>query len=149
MFKSSQWALGCMFLATSLNIVAVESETEAQGIQQVEATERAFAATMADRDFEAFTSFLSVEAIFFAGEKPLNGKQEIADAWKPFFQEPGAPFSWEPKTVVVLDSGNLALSSGPVLDPEGQQVGAFNSIWRLDADGKWRIIFDKGSDFCK
>jgi hypothetical protein len=62
--------------------------------------------------------------------------------------KPGAPFSWEPKTVVVLDSGTLALSSGPVLDPGGKHVGTFNSIWRLGPDGQWQIIFDKGSDVC-
>ena len=104
---------------------------------------------MVDRDFEAFTSFLADETIFFSGETPLRGKQQVADAWKPFFQEPQAPFSWAPVTVVVLDSGTLALSAGPVKDPDGSQVGAFNSIWRLEPDGTWQIIFDKGSNTCE
>ena len=116
--------------------------------QQVENTERAFAATMADRDHESFTSFLSDEAVFFSGETPLRGKQQVADAWKAYFEEPEAPFSWEPQQVEVLDSGTLALSSGPVSDPGGKMVARFTSIWRLEASGNWRIIFDKGNRAC-
>ena len=148
MFKLRRLTLACTILVMTLTVAAQEPDS-AQLIQQVGDTERAFAATMADRDFDAFTSFLSDEAIFFAGEKPLNGKQQIATAWEPFFQDPVAPFSWEPRTVVVLDSGTLALSSGPVFDPGGKQVATFNSIWRLGADARWQIIFDKGNDVCK
>jgi ketosteroid isomerase-like protein len=68
----------------------------------------------------------------------------VAAAWKPFFDGPQAPFSWEPEVVQVLDSGTLAISFGPVRNPEGATVGTFNSVWRLDPDGQWRIIFDKG-----
>jgi ketosteroid isomerase-like protein len=115
----------------------------------VKETERAFAATMANRDFEKFKSFLSEDAIFFSGETPLRGKQQIADAWEGFFKESSAPFSWEPENVEVLESGSLAWSTGPVYDPEGNVVARFNSVWRLDASQQWRIIFDKGSDVCR
>ena len=53
-----------------------------------------------------------------------------------------------PAIVVVLDSGTLALSSGPVFDPAGQQVATFTSIWRREAKGVWRIVFDKGNQVC-
>jgi len=59
-----------------------------------------------------------------------------------------APFSWEPERVEVLESGNLAMSMGPVFDNEGKQIATFSSIWRRDKSGKWRIIFDKGNDIC-
>jgi len=111
---------------------------------RVRATEIAFAKSMADRDHKAFTSFLSDETIFFADLVPLRGKQAVSDAWAPFFEGPQAPFSWEPEVVEVLDSGTLAISSGPVKDPEGNRVGTFNSVWRLEASGEWKIIFDKG-----
>ena len=129
------------------SVIAQETDL-AQLQQQVEDTERAFATTMADRDHEAFKTFLSEETIFFAGESPLRGSQQVADAWEPYFRETEAPFSWEPETVVVLDSGTLALSSGPVRDPAGHTVATFNSIWRLDSQGRWKIVFDKGSRVC-
>lgn len=116
--------------------------------QQVADTERAFARTMADRDFAAFRSFLSAEAVFFAGETPLRGAARVSETWRPYFDAPDAPFSWSPETVVVLDSGTLALSSGPVFDPAGQRVATFNSVWRREADGRWLIVFDKGSPHC-
>ena len=117
--------------------------------QQVEDTESAFARTMSERDFEGFQSFLADEAVFFSGDAPLVGKQAVAEAWQPFYQGESPPFSWAPEIVVVLESGTLALSSGPVFDPAGQRVATFNSIWRLGADGQWRIIFDKGSRDCE
>jgi ketosteroid isomerase-like protein len=112
---------------------------------EVEAREIAFAKTMADRDFEAFLSFVSPEAIFFNGNEPLRGRDAVLKAWARFFDGPEAPFSWHPDVVEVLDSGALALSSGPVRSPAGEAVSRFNSIWRKDADGQWRVVFDKGS----
>jgi ketosteroid isomerase-like protein len=116
--------------------------------QQVADTERAFARTMADRNHAAFTSFLADDTIFFTSRAPLRGKQEVADFWKKFYEGPAAPFSWEPETVEVLDSGTLALSAGPVRDPQGKLVATFTSIWRLEAPGTWKIIFDKGNEVC-
>ncbi|MDX2427303.1 MAG: nuclear transport factor 2 family protein [Xanthomonadales bacterium] len=116
--------------------------------QTVEETERAFADTMAQRDFEKFKSFLAAEAVFFSGETALRGKQQIADAWEAYFKEPQAPFSWEPKSVEVLESGTLAWSTGPVYDSEGKVIATFNSVWQLDASHQWRIIFDKGNAAC-
>lgn len=112
--------------------------------QQVADTERAFAKTMADRDHAAFTSFLSEETVFFTGPKPLRGKTAVAAAWKRFYEPARAPFAWAPEQVQVLDSGALAISSGPVFDPQGKKVASFTSIWRLEAPGIWRIVFDKG-----
>jgi ketosteroid isomerase-like protein len=116
--------------------------------RQVADTERAFAKTMADRNHAAFAAFLSDETIFFTGPKPLHGKEEVAAAWKRFYERPDPPFSWEPDTVEVLASGTLAISSGPVRNPAGKLVATFTSIWRQEAPGVWRIVFDKGNDAC-
>lgn len=113
--------------------------------EQVRATEKAFAATMAARDLAAFGRFLSDETVFFTGPTPLRGKAAVIDFWKRFYEKPQAPFSWEPGVVQVLDSGTLALSSGPVRDAKGEPAGTFTSIWRQEAPGVWRIVFDKGN----
>lgn len=114
---------------------------------EVRATERAFAQTMADRDLAAFGGHIADETIFI-GASALRGRQAVVDAWSRFFEGDRAPFSWEPETVVVLASGTLALSSGPVRNPAGERVGTFNSVWRREADGVWRIVFDKGCPPC-
>lgn len=115
---------------------------------EVAATERAFAATMADRDHTAFASFLSAEAVFISDDEVLRGSTAVAEAWRPFFAAAEAPFSWRPESVEVLESGHLALSSGPVFAPSGERIGTFNSVWRRDSDGRWRIVFDKGCPPC-
>lgn len=113
--------------------------------RQVINAERSFAKSMADRDLEAFKHWLSEEAIFFGTDPPLRGKQAIVDHWSRFYESDEAPFSWNPDTVEVLSSSKLALSSGPVLDSKGNLTGLFNSIWRMESPGTWRVIFDKGS----
>jgi ketosteroid isomerase-like protein len=116
--------------------------------QQVLETERAFARSMAERDHAAFARFLSPEAVFFNGDTPLRGNEQIAAAWRQFFDGQIAPFSWEPEQVEVLDSGGLALTSGPVHDPQGTRIGTFTSIWRREGADQWRIVFDKGNAAC-
>lgn len=106
--------------------------------------ETAFAATMADRDLDAFASFLDEETVFFTGPTELRGAEAVTEAWAPFFATETAPFSWRPVVVSVLDSGTLGLTSGPVFDPEGNRIGTFNSIWRRNPEGVWRIVFDRG-----
>ena len=116
--------------------------------RQVAATERGFARTMAERNRTAFAAFLADEAIFFTGPTPIRGKQAVTDAWKRFYEKPEAPFSWEPESVQVIDSGTLAISTGPVRDPSGKHFANFQSIWRQEAAGVWKIVFDRGERVC-
>ena len=142
----SQALLSCLVLLLAACSAPAGKPDLVQLKQQVTDTERAFAKSMADRDHAAFTSFLAEETLFYNSKGPLRGKQVVAEAWKPFYAEPQAPFSWEPAQVEVLESGTLAISTGPVRDPQGKVIASFNSIWRLEAPGRWRIIFDKGCD---
>ena len=106
--------------------------------------ESSFAASMAERNFDAFGSHVSPEAIFFGDTTVMRGKPAVLRSWRRFFEKPAPPFSWRPEVIEVLPSAKLALSSGPVFDPKGQQVGTFSSIWRRESDGSWKIVFDKG-----
>ncbi len=117
--------------------------------RQVEAVERAFARSMADRDFEAFKAFLSEEAVFLSGDEVRRGREAVAERWAAYFDEPEAPFSWEPGIVEVLDSGKLALSTGPVYGSNGNRFSTFTSVWRQEEPGVWRIVFDKGDRYCE
>jgi ketosteroid isomerase-like protein len=141
-------------LCISMFMLAVASAARPSNAdlkKQVADTERAFAATMKARDHAAFTSFLADEAVFFSGSGPgsvLRGREAVANAWRKFYEGAQAPFSWEPEEVEVVDSGTLAYSGGPVFDATGKRVGRFNSIWRLEAPGRWRVVFDRGDAPC-
>lgn len=137
-----------LLLWTLTNTRASDDGTDALE-QQVERTELAFAQTMANRDFEAFKTYLDPETVFFSGDEPMRGRAVVAERWQPYFESPAAPFSWRPESVQVLDSGHLAFSSGPVYDHSGKRIATFHSVWRRDSDSEWRIVFDKGSKFCE
>jgi ketosteroid isomerase-like protein len=139
------WLSGCAAEGPSHGHSYSKSEINAH--DEVVAAERAFAKTMADRDFKAFQSWLSSEAVFFTGSSVEHGPSQIETVWKPYFTGPAAPFSWVPDNVQVLPSGKLALSTGPVY-VQGQEVGRFNSVWRLESPHTWRIVFDKGEAVC-
>lgn len=117
-------------------------------VSEVRDSERAFAKTMADRDLASFGGYVAEEGVFFGGKGPLRGRAAVVAAWTRFFDGKDAPFSWEPETVEVLPSGTLALTSGPVRDPKGTLIGTFSTIWRLEKDGRWRVVFDKGCEVC-
>jgi len=136
------WAL---FMTLVLPMSAF-TQTDPESLRsQVLATERAFARSMAERDFAAFARHLSEQAVFWSGPAPLQGKAAVMNAWKPFYDAAQAPFSWEPDQVVVLADGSLAHSTGLVRDPAGRLLARFNSVWRQESPGVWRIVFDRGS----
>jgi len=114
--------------------------------QQVIDHERAFAATMAQRDIDGFSRYVAREAVFMSGTESLRGREAVMNGWRRYFDGPRAPFAWEPEQVEVLASGTLAYSTGPVRDAAGRRIGSFNSVWRLEAPGRWTIVFDRGCD---
>lgn len=124
------------------------AETNLELKEQVRQAESAFAKSLADRDHAAFASHVAEDAVFFGSRSVQRGKAAVTAAWKPLFDAPQAPFSWAPTEVEVLDSGVLAMSSGPVFDPEGKRFGTFNSVWRREKDGSWKVILDKGCPPC-
>jgi ketosteroid isomerase-like protein len=142
-----------------LNVVAVLAFTtpafpndqanasRAELTEQVRATEIAFAKTLADRDVKAFTSMIAPDVIWLA-DIPLRGPAEVLTRWQKFFDAAKPPFSWAPEIVEVQEGGKLALSTGPVFNPEGKRVATYTSIWRREESGKWRIIFDRGCPNC-
>ncbi|MFZ2235535.1 MAG: nuclear transport factor 2 family protein [Dokdonella sp.] len=113
-------------------------------VAQVTNAERAFARSMAERNFAAFAAHVDDEALFFSGNNVLRGKAAVLAGWKASFDGPAPPFAWQPEQVEVLASGDLALSTGPVLDATGKRVASFQSIWRRQPSGNWKVIFDRG-----
>jgi ketosteroid isomerase-like protein len=146
LYMNLKTSLTCVIALVAFASAAASDRTTLT--EEVRGEEQSFAATMAARDHTAFTRHLAEDAVFFDGEKAIRGKAAIATAWKAYFDGPNPPFSWTPENVEVVDSGSLAYSSGPVFDPKGKRVGTFNSVWRREADGTWRVVFDKGCNVC-
>lgn len=131
------WSLTAM---AAVDLVALQ--------KQVFEAERAFARSMTERKHDDFIRHLSEHAIFFGGpdgKQALHGKAAVAAAWKSFYEGAQAPFSWDPDQVEVTPDGQLAHSTGLVRDRAGKPFGRFNSVWRQESPGVWRVVIDKGS----
>ena len=116
----------------------------ARRVAEVRATETAFATAFAARDVAAFRRFLAPDTIWM-GKEPLLGPDAVMAAWHGWLTSAKPPFSWSPDLALVLPSGDLARTSGPVLDPDGKPVGRFQSTWRRKPAGGWEIVFDFGT----
>ena len=114
--------------------------------------ETGFSRAAERRDQEAFLEFVDPDARFVTGST-ARGREEIAAAWGGVFVADGPRMRWRPRTVEVTADGKLALSRGPYRsirdDDDGQPVeywGHYISTWRLNADGRWRVVFDTSGD---
>jgi len=137
-------------LLTCLTCFAATAAT-ADLTDDVRCREIGFSKSAERQDLVAFRSFIDADARF-VGSSVSRGVDSIAQAWSAFLSADGPGIKWRPEIVEVLDDGKLALSRGPyrilARDPDGKLVeswGTFNSIWRLNADGEWRVVFDAGS----
>ena len=120
--------------------------------QDVLCAEVGFSRSAEHRDLAAFVAFLDPEVRFVTGQIS-RGPDEVAEGWANFFKPDGPLMRWRPMIVEIVAGGTLAISRGPyrltVLGEDGETVqtwGTFNSTWRLDQEGQWRVLFDAGGD---
>ena len=117
----------------------------------VRCREIGFSQSAENRDMQAFRCFIDADARFVSSEV-LRGVDAVVEAWAVFFTDPGPTIKWRPEVIEVLENNTLALSRGPYhvvsIDADGNTVeswGTFNSVWRVNDDGQWRVVFDAGS----
>jgi ketosteroid isomerase-like protein len=121
----------------SVGVLAADPAEEARQ------SEIAFAKAFADRNLDRFMSMVAEDAHFLGPANTLSGKAAVREGWGGFFTDgDSAPFRWEPKRVVANAAGTLALSTGPVYNRDGKQVGQFSSVWQKQTDGSWKVVFD-------
>ena len=130
-------------LAMSTTVLAASAADEAR------AAETAFAKAFADRDADAFFAMMTEDTVFLGPNQNLHGRAKVREVWGNFFKDAKAPFSWKPERVVANEAGNLALSTGPVYDANGNHVVNYISTWQKQADGTWKVVFDgPGAPVC-
>ncbi len=118
---------------------------------EVWARELGFAQSVAGHDAAAFREHLHEDVVFGAqSPEPQRGRDAVLAAWAGILDGSAVVLRWYPTRVVLDGSGELAYSSGPALyEKTGTQgpeyrLGAFQSVWRRDGDGAWRVVFDDG-----
>ncbi len=144
--------------ATALFLAAVFLPAHEPAAVDTEATKRAIriadlemAKAVSDRNLEKFNTLVADDAVFF-GRDVSRGREAVAKAWLPLFTDPSMFLKWQPNEVQVSASGDLGYSIGTYermsKDPAGRPTsatGTYVSIWRKQADGRWRAVLDIGT----
>jgi ketosteroid isomerase-like protein len=135
-----------LLLAAPAAVLAADLQAELKGLAD---NERAFARMAAEPDKtvrDAFLAFVADDGVIFGGEGPTNAKAAFTAAPAP---PPGAPklqLSWWPTHAEIASSGDLGWTTGPSKRVRGDKVGYghFVTVWKKQADGKWRFLIDHG-----
>ncbi|MEO8348727.1 MAG: DUF4440 domain-containing protein [Acidobacteriota bacterium] len=144
--------------ATALLLAAGFLAAHEPAAVDLEATKRAIriadlemAKAVSDRNLEKFNALVADDAVFF-GRDVSRGREAVAKAWLALFTDPSMFLKWQPTEVHVSASGDLGYSIGTYermsKDPTGRPTsatGTYVSIWRRQADGKWRAVLDIGT----
>jgi len=101
-------------------------------------------------DVDKTVSYWADDALVMsAGQPPLKGKPAIRQMVEESFKMPGFRISWQPESVEVSESGDMAYmienSQVSFTDSTGKPVTLKNkavSIWRKQPDGSWKNTVD-------
>lgn len=111
-------------------------------------TERAFAARAADVGWKrAFLEYFADDAVGFAGEEAVRAKDQLRQAPDP---PRDLQLLWEPRYGDIAASGDLGWLTGPstTINPArnngAPRYGNYASIWKRQADGRYRVLIDVG-----
>lgn len=99
---------------------------------------------------EKIVSYWADDAVIMSpGQPPLKGKDAIRAMIAETSKIPGFKIAWEPLTVFVSNSGDLAYmleqNQITVNDSTGNPITEFNkavTIWRKEKDGSWKNVVD-------
>jgi uncharacterized protein (TIGR02246 family) len=145
-------------LATVAALLVASVLSAHEAAVDVEAAKRAIriadlemAKAVSDRNLEKFNTLIADDAVFF-GRDVSRGREAVAKAWLPLFTDASMFLKWQPTEVHVSASGDLGYSIGTYermsKDASGRPTaatGTYVSIWRKQADGKWRAVLDIGT----
>jgi ketosteroid isomerase-like protein len=119
--------------------------------EEMAEAERAFARRAQEVSVhQAFMEYFADDAVGFDSGQPASAQ---ADMRKRPVQprDPNLLFSWEPRYGDIAASGELGWLTGPARfgrkdDPAKVRHGNYASIWKRQADGRFKVVIDIGSD---
>ena len=144
--KSSMIILSA-FAFFGCNQSKVDQKAEGEKVMQISKEWSAVAST---GDVEKTVSYWADNAVMMSeGYPALNGKASIRKMVEESFKIPGFRISWQPISVEVSESGDMAYiienSQVAYNDSTGKSVAQNNmavSIWKKQKDGNWKNVVD-------
>lgn len=140
--------LSLLSVVYSCNNKTVEVDRD-QIKEDIVAVETEFAEAAATQGVKnAFLSFAAEEAVLVRGNRVIKGKVEIENYFEQSTHS-DISLNWKPEFVDVSLSGDMAYTYGPYTynakDTSGAEVnisGIFHTIWKRQADGTWKFVYD-------
>jgi uncharacterized protein (TIGR02246 family) len=131
----------------SCNQEVVDKKAEEEKIMQLS---KEWSAAAVAGDVEKTLSYWAEDAVLIAPHEPLlSGKQAIRQMVQQMFSSPGFKISWQPQTVHVSESGDMAylIEDSQVTYPDSTgKLHIVNNksvtIWRKQSDGTWKNVVD-------
>ncbi len=137
-------ALPLAVLALAALLALAPAPLQASGFEDMVAAERAFAAdALARNTRDAFLAAYDKDGVCFE-PGPVNAHR----AWAARAANKSR-LEWTPAVAEIASSGDLGYTSGPWrFTAEGEAkpgaFGHFFTIWRKDAEGRWKVLVDHG-----
>ena len=137
-------------LALAVTTFVTGQERLPPPLEAMAETEREFARTAKSKGVrDAFLEFFADDSIAFTPD-PMSAKARL-------LKQPSTPFAinellWEPRTGDVAASAELGWLTGPstFIDHSKPDAtprhGNYLSVWRKQADGRWRVFIDVGTN---
>ena len=124
-------------------------DTKAEGDKLVQVS-KDWSKLASTDSIEKVLSYWADDAIIMPpGQPPLKGKKAIREMIEGTSKIPGFKISWEPLSVSVSKSGDMAYmiehNQITVNDTSGKPITEFNkvvTVWRKEADGSWKNVVD-------
>jgi uncharacterized protein (TIGR02246 family) len=124
-------------------------DTKAEG-EKVMETSREWAKAALTGDVERTLSYWADDAVVMSPGQPVyKGKKEIRQMVEGSFKMPGFKITWEPQSVQVSQSGDIAYllekSQISMNDSSGKAVTQhYNgvTVWKKQSDGSWKNVVD-------
>lgn len=139
--------LSTLLILFGCNERTVDTKVEEERLMQIS---REWSKTAATDSIEATLSYWADDAVVMSpGQPPIKGKKAIREMVEGTSKIPGFKISWEPLSVSISKSGDMAYmieqNQITINDTLGNPKTEFNksvTIWRKEADGSWKNIVD-------
>ncbi len=140
-------SLTSLITAAAMAILAViGSDTLPTSLVEMANAERAFAKMASDQSIrDAFIEYFADDSVNF-NPTPGPARQRLKDNANAF--PPGMKLLWEPRLGDIAASGDLGYLTGPaeiVMAGQPTRYGNYFSVWKKQANGKYRVILDIGA----
>jgi len=110
--------------------------------------DKAFSALCVDKGMnQAFLHYVAEEGVMLRpNSMPVVGKVNIENLFQG--DDKDLDFTWQPLYADVAKSGELGYTYGTYNfgAGESQQQGTYVSVWKKNANGKWKFVLDSGND---